>query len=94
MSRWQVFRRVEAPLAAPLVLEGIRTASIQAVGLTTVAALIGAGGFGWFVFQGIGQAAPDLIILGAIPVIILALLVDAVMRTMVKLGTPRMIGEG
>lgn len=89
MSRWQVFRRVEVPLAAPLVLEGVRTASIQAVGLTTVAALIGAGGLGWFVFRGIGQAAPDLIILGAIPVIILALLVDAIMRTAVRLGTPK-----
>lgn len=92
MSRWQVFRRVEVPLAAPLVLEGVRTASIQAVGLTTVAALIGAGGLGWFVFRGIGQAAPDLIILGAIPVIILALLVDAIMRTAVRLGTPKGLG--
>lgn len=89
MSRWQVFRRVEVPLAAPLVLEGVRTASVQAVGLTTVAALIGAGGLGWFVFLGIGQAAPDLILLGALPVIVLALLVDAIMRTIVKLGTPK-----
>ncbi len=89
MSRWQVFHRVEAPLATPLVLEGVRTAFVQAVGLTTVAALIGAGGLGWFVFRGIGQAAPDLIILGAIPVIILALVVDAVMRTAVRLGTPK-----
>jgi osmoprotectant transport system permease protein len=88
MGGWQVFFRVEAPLAAPLVLEGVRTAAVQAVGLTTVAALIGAGGLGWFVFQGIGQAAPDLIILGAIPVIVMALLVDAVMRALVRLGTP------
>ncbi|MFC1862116.1 ABC transporter permease [Chloroflexota bacterium] len=92
MSRWQVFRRVEVPLAAPLVLEGVRTASVQAVGLTTVAALIGAGGLGWFVFRGIGQAAPDLILLGAIPVIIMALLVDAIMRTAVRLGTPKGLG--
>jgi osmoprotectant transport system permease protein len=89
MGRWQVLARVEAPLAAPLVLEGVRTAAVQAVGLTTVAALIGAGGLGWFVFQGIGQAAPDLIILGAIPVIVMALLVDALMRVAVRLGTPR-----
>lgn len=89
MSRWQVFRRIEAPLAAPLVLEGIRTASVQAVGLTAVAALIGAGGLGWFIFQGIGQAAPDMIILGAIPIIIMALIVDALMRAAVRLGTPR-----
>jgi osmoprotectant transport system permease protein len=93
MSRWQVFYRVEARLAAPLVLEGVRTAAVQAVGLTTVAALIGAGGLGWFVFQGIGQAASDLIILGAIPVIVMALLVDAVMRVAVRLGTPRGVRE-
>ncbi|MFC1941850.1 ABC transporter permease [Chloroflexota bacterium] len=89
MSRWQLFRRVEVPLASPLILEGIRMASIQAIGLTAIAALIGAGGLGWFVFRGIGQAAPDLIILGAIPIIVLALLVDAIMRTIIKLGTPR-----
>ena len=89
MSRWGVFRRVEVPLAAPLILEGVRTATVQGVGLATVAALIGAGGLGWFVFQGIGQAAPDLIILGAIPVIVLALLVDAIMRTVVRISTPK-----
>jgi osmoprotectant transport system permease protein len=89
MSRPQVFRRLEVPLAAPLVLEGVRTASVQAVGLTAVAALIGAGGLGWFIFQGLGQAAPDLIILGAIPIIVLALVVDAVMRTVVRVSTPK-----
>jgi osmoprotectant transport system permease protein len=94
MSRWQIFRRVEAPLAAPLTLEGIRTASVQAVGLTAVAALIGAGGLGWFIFQGIGQAAPDLIILGAIPIIVMALVVDGVMRAVVRAGTPRGLDGG
>ena len=95
MSRWQVFRTVEAPLAAPLVLEGVRTAAIQAVGLTTVAALIGAGGLGWFVFRGIGQAAPDLIILGAIPIISMAFLVDAIMRAIMRLATPQGLhGDG
>jgi osmoprotectant transport system permease protein len=89
MSRPQVFRRLEVPLAAPLVLEGVRTASVQAVGLAAVAALIGAGGLGWFVFQGLGQAAPDLIILGAIPIIVLALIVDAVMRAVVRASTPK-----
>lgn len=89
MTRWQVFRRIEVPLAAPLILEGMRTASVQAVGLTAVAALIGAGGLGWFIFQGIGQAAPDLIILGAIPIIVMALIVDALMRAAVRLSTPR-----
>jgi osmoprotectant transport system permease protein len=94
MSRPQVFRRLEVPLAAPLILEGVRTASVQAVGLAAVAALIGAGGLGWFIFQGLGQAAPDLIILGAIPIIVLALVVDAVMRTVVRVSTPKGLAAG
>ncbi len=94
MSRGQVFRRLEVPLAAPLVMEGVRIAAVQSVGLTAVAALIGAGGLGWFVFQGLGQAAPDLIILGAIPIILLALVVDTVMRTMVRLTTPKGVTGG
>jgi osmoprotectant transport system permease protein len=94
MSHSQVFRRIEVPLAAPLVLEGIRIASVQSVGLTAVAALIGAGGLGWFIFQGLGQAAADLILLGTIPIIILALVVDAVMRTIVRLATPKGLAGG
>ena len=94
MSRPQVFRKIEVPLAAPLVLEGVRTASVQSVGLAAVAALIGAGGLGWFIFQGLGQAAADLILLGAIPIIILALIVDTVMRTIVRLATPKGLAGG
>jgi osmoprotectant transport system permease protein len=89
MSRFQVFRRVKMPLAAPLVAEGVRIASVQAVGLATVAALIGAGGLGFFVFQGLAQAAPDLIILGTLPIIALSLIVDAIMRVIVRLVTPK-----
>jgi len=94
MSRTQVFRKIEVPLAAPLILEGVRTASVQSVGLAAVAALIGAGGLGWFIFQGLGQAASDLILLGAIPIIILALVVDTVMRTLVRLATPKGLAGG
>jgi len=94
MSRTQVFRKIEVPLAAPLVLEGVRTASVQSVGLAAVAALIGAGGLGWFIFQGLGQAATDLILLGAIPIIVLAVIVDAVMRTIVRLATPKGLAGG
>lgn len=94
MSRTQVFRKIEVPLAAPLVLEGVRTASVQSVGLAAVAALIGAGGLGWFIFQGLGQAATDLILLGAIPIIVLAIIVDAIMRTIVRLATPEGLAGG
>ena len=76
MSPAQVFLQVRLPLAMPLIIEGVRVTSIQAIGLTAVAALIGAGGFGTFIFQGLGQSAMDLIILGALPIIVLALLAD------------------
>ena len=94
MSRTQVFWKIEVPLSAPIVLEGVRTASVQSVGLAAVAALIGAGGLGWFIFQGLGQAATDLILLGAIPIIILALIVDNVMRIIVRLATPKGLAGG
>lgn len=89
MSRRQVLLRVEIPLAAPVILGGIRTSLVQAIGNTTVAALIGAGGFGTFIFQGLGQAVPDMILLGTIPVIALAVAVDKGMELLIRLITPR-----
>jgi len=64
--------RVELPLAFPAILAGIRIVLVQNIGLATIAALIGGGGLGVFVFQGIGQAAMDLVLLGAAPTIVLA----------------------
>ncbi len=91
MSRSQLFFRIKTPLAAPLVIEGIRTASVQAVGNTAVAALIGAGGLGWFIFQGISQAVGDVVLVGALPIMGLALIVDIVMRRVIKIATPKAI---
>lgn len=76
MTRRQLLRMVEIPIALPIILSGVRVASVQTIGNTTVAALIGAGGLGNFVFQGLGQAAPDLIIMGVIPIVLLAIVVD------------------
>ncbi|TXH82245.1 MAG: ABC transporter permease, partial [Rhizobium sp.] len=59
-------------LAFPVILTGIRIVLVQAIGLVTVAALIGGGGFGLFIFQGIGQTANDLVLLGAVPTVFLA----------------------
>ncbi|WP_337267942.1 ABC transporter permease [Oryzifoliimicrobium ureilyticus] len=72
MSTRQVMVRVEIPLALPVILTGIRIVLVQTIGLVTVAALIGGGGFGTFIFQGLGQTAMDLVLLGAIPTIALA----------------------
>ena len=72
MTRWQTLMGVELILALPVILTGIRIVLVQNIGLVTVAALIGGGGFGTFVFGGIGQAATDLVLLGAIPTVALA----------------------
>lgn len=77
MSERQLFFQLKVPLALPVIIEGVRITTIQAIGLTAVAALIGAGGFGGFIFQGLGQSAMDLVLLGALPTIALALVADA-----------------
>ena len=90
MSSGQLFRQVRWPMALPYILAGLRTASVQAVGNTAVAALIGAGGLGIMIFQGLGQAAPDLILLGVIPLIFMALAVDRLWSYII----PRLVSPG
>ena len=80
MGALQVFFQVRLPLALPLLIEGVRITSVQAIGLAAVAALIGAGGLGTFIFQGLGQAAMNLVMLGALPIVIMAMLVDALLK--------------
>ena len=72
MTDGQVLARIELPLALPVILTGVRIVLVQNMGMVTIAALIGAGGLGAFVFQGIGQTAIDLVLLGAIPTVALA----------------------
>lgn len=80
MTERQLFWRVEVPLALPVLLAGLRIVLVQTIGLAVVAALIGAGGLGTFVFDGLGQYATNLVLLGALPAIFLALAVDFLLR--------------
>jgi osmoprotectant transport system permease protein len=86
MTGWQVLTGVEFALAMPVILTGIRVVLVQNIGMVTIAALIGGGGLGTFVFQGIGQTAIDLVLLGAIPIVALAfsaaVLLDALVEVM------------
>jgi osmoprotectant transport system permease protein len=77
MTERQLFWRVSVPLALPVLLSGLRVTAVQLIGLAVVAALIGAGGFGALVFQGLASSALDLVMLGVIPVVALAVAVDA-----------------
>ncbi len=76
----QRFWQVRVPLALPLLLSGLRVCCVQAIGLGVLAALIGAGGLGAIMFQGLLGTALDLVLLGVLPVVALALAVDAAFR--------------
>lgn len=89
-TRWQRLRLVEMPLALPVIITGIRVATAMAIGITTIAAFIGAGGLGVFITQGLSLDDSRLILLGAIPTALLALTVDALFaQTEVLLIKPK-----
>ncbi|MGL4485452.1 MAG: ABC transporter permease [Yersinia sp. (in: enterobacteria)] len=83
MTRRQLFFKVQIPIAMPLILSGIRIIAVQTVGLAVVAALIGAGGLGAIVFQGLLSSALDLVLLGVIPVVVMAVIVDSLFKFIV-----------
>jgi osmoprotectant transport system permease protein len=76
MTRSQILFRVRFPLALAVILAGIRTATIITIGVATIAAAIGAGGLGTFIFRGVALVSDALILAGAIPAALLALLAD------------------
>jgi len=80
MTPVQIFFQIELPLAFPVIMAGVRNAGVALVGIGTVATVIGAGGLGDFVIQGIVNTSIDQILLGAIPAIALAMVLDALLR--------------
>ena len=84
MTGSQVLARIELPLALPVILTGIRVVLVQNIGMVTIAALIGGGGLGTFVFQGIGQTAIDLVLLGAIPIVVLAFSASVLLDALIE----------
>ncbi|MEE9207023.1 MAG: ABC transporter permease [Gemmatimonadota bacterium] len=77
MTDRQLLRRVEIPLALGVMMGGVRLATVIGIGVTTIAAAIGAGGLGVFIFQGLAMVDNQVILAGAIPAALLALLADA-----------------
>lgn len=77
LTRWQALAQVELPLAAPTILAGIKTAAVMSVGTATIAAFIGAGGFGERITTGLALNDNDMLLAGAIPAALLALLTQA-----------------
>lgn len=89
MNPWQVLVKVEFPLALPVILAGIRTATVINVGVATLASYIAAGGLGEFIFGGISLNNTNMILAGAIPAALLAILFDFLLSRIQKLSFKR-----
>jgi osmoprotectant transport system permease protein len=76
MTNTQILWRVRLPLALPVILAGIRTATIITIGVATIASAIGAGGLGTFIFRGVAMVSNAVILAGAIPAALLAIAAD------------------
>src|SRR6266700_481358 len=79
MTDGELLRLVELPLAAGVILAGVRIATVVSVGIATIAAAIGAGGLGVYIFRGVATVDNTLILAGAIPAALLALLADGLL---------------
>ena len=88
MTDWQILKMVEFPLALPVILTGIRVAVVIAVGMATIAAAVGAGGLGTYIFRGLRQNDNNLLLTGAISSAILALAADVGLGQIEKLFAP------
>ena len=77
MTNLQILMRVRLPLASAIILAGIRTATVLTIGIATIAAAIGAGGLGTFIFRGVAMVSDAVILAGAIPAALLAILADS-----------------
>ena len=94
MTEWQLLHRVRLPLAAPVIMAGIRTAAVINVGTATLAAFIGAGGLGDPIVAGLALSDPVMILSGAVPAAALALLVDWGLARAEAAVAPRGVAEG
>ncbi|MCY8105127.1 choline ABC transporter permease OpuBB [Bacillus mojavensis] len=88
MTAAEQIRLVELPLAAPVIMAGIRTSTIYLIGWATLASFIGGGGLGDYIFIGLNLYQPEYIIGGAVPVTILAIVIDYVLSVTERKLTP------
>ncbi|HWT61942.1 MAG TPA: ABC transporter permease [Ochrobactrum sp.] len=86
MTRRQRLFLIELPLAFPVILTGIRVVLVQNIGLAVIAGLVGGGGLGMFVFQGIAQTAPDLVLLGALPTVAMAFVAAILLDALIEIS--------
>jgi osmoprotectant transport system permease protein len=88
MSSGQVWRIVRFPLATPGILHGVRVALVQTIGNATLAKLIGGDGLGVLVFEGLGQASVDMVLLGMLLIVALTVAADRIFQILITVLTP------
>ncbi|GGH84572.1 osmoprotectant transport system permease protein [Pullulanibacillus pueri] len=89
MKTLELIFSVELPLAVPVIMAGIRLSTVYLIGWATLASFVGAGGLGDFIFDGLNLFQPSLILAGAIPATILALIIDFILGKLEKWLTPK-----
>ena len=89
MTTWQRLRKVEIPIALPVIMAGIRTAVVLSIGIGAIAAFIGAGGLGVLIDQGISRSNRDMVIVGALGVSLLAIIADTILGLIQRRITPK-----
>lgn len=94
MTDWQMLTQVELPLAMSVIIAGVRVATVISVGTATIAAAIGAGGLGVYIFRGLRMNDDRLILAGAVPAAIMALVADFTLGLVEKLLAPGRVSSG
>lgn len=88
-TKWQMLWMIELPLALKVIVAGVRSALVMTIGFATLAALIGAGGLGQLIMQGLGMADNAIVLAGTIPAVIMAFLAEFLMGRLERLLTPK-----
>ncbi|MFC0189801.1 glycine betaine ABC transporter substrate-binding protein [Fictibacillus aquaticus] len=89
MTNSQILRIIELPLALPIIMAGLRTATVLTIGVATLAAFIGAGGLGDLIYRGLSTTRNELVLAGAIPAALLAIVFDLILRRIEIATEPR-----
>ncbi|GCF10679.1 ABC transporter permease [Dictyobacter arantiisoli] len=88
MTQWQIITRIQTPLVLPIIAAGVRTSAVQIVATATLAAIIGAGGYGEYIIDGLNRLDNTATLAGAIPVALLAIIVELFMSWLQRALTP------
>ena len=94
MTKSQLLWQIEFPLALPFIMAGIRTATVLTVGIATLATFVGAGGLGDVIYRGLQSYNNSLVLAGALPVALLAILFDLLLKWIEKKATPKGMSTG